>query len=73
MVVTRYQVCTTAVKLIFGDELFKQSNIPQLTEVLAELPNQPMTVTSEHVHTLEKFSVKNYSPKKVNTNSLTDK
>ena len=59
-------------KTLFWDELFKQPNIPQLLEVFAELSNQPMAVTSEHVDILEKFLVKVYYPKKVNMNSLTD-
>ena len=56
-------------KTHFWDELFKQPNIPQLLEVFAELLNQPMAVTSEHVDILEKFSVKAYYPKKVNEQS----
>ena len=56
-------------KTHFWDELFKQPNIPQLLEVFAELLNQPMAVTSEHVDILEKFSVKAYYPKKVNAQS----
>ena len=59
-------------KTLFWDELFKQPNIPQLLEVFAELSNQPMAGTSEHVDILEKFLVKVYYPKKVNMNSLTD-
>ena len=54
------------------DELFKQPNIPQLLDVFAELSNQPVAVTSEHVDILEKFLVKVYYSKKVLTNSLTD-
>ena len=45
-------------KTLFWDELFKRSNIPQLLEGFAELSNQPMAVTSEHVDILEKFLVK---------------
>ena len=60
------------IKTHFWDELFKQPNITQLLEVFAELSNQPMAATSEHVDVLEKFLVKVYYPKKVNTNSLTD-
>ena len=56
-------------KTHFWDELFKQPNIPQLLEVFAELLNQPMAVTSEHVDILEKFLVKAYYPKKVNAQS----
>ena len=59
-------------KTHFCEELFKQPNIPQLLEVFAELSNQPMAVSSEHVDILEKFLVKVYYPKSVNTNSLTD-
>ena len=56
----------------FWDELFKQLNIPQLFEVFAELSNQAMLITSEHVDISEKFLLKVYCPKKLNTNSLTD-
>ena len=56
-------------KTHFWDKLFKQPNIPQLLEVFAELSNQPMAVTSEHVDILEKLSVKVYYSKKVNANS----
>ena len=59
LAVTRHQVC------IF-------SNVSQFLEVSAELSNQPIAVTSEHVNILEKFLVKVYYPKKVNTNSLTN-
>ena len=59
-------------KTHFWDELFKQPNIPQLLQVFAELSNQPMAITSEHVDILEKFLVKVYYLTKVNTNSLTD-
>ena len=45
-------------KTLFWDELFKRFNIPQLLEGFAELSNQPMAVTSEHVDILEKFLVK---------------
>ena len=41
-------------------------------DVFAELSNQPMAVTFEHVDNLEKFLVKVYCPKKVNMNSLSD-
>ena len=59
-------------KTHFWDELFKQLNVPQLLDVFAELSNQPMAVTFEHVDNLEKFLVKVYCPKKVNMNSLSD-
>ena len=41
-------------------------------EVFAELSNQTMAVTSEHVDILKKFLVRFCYPKKVNTNSTTD-
>ena len=42
-------------KTRFWDELLKQPNILHLLEVFAELSNQPMAVTSEHVDILETF------------------
>ena len=42
-------------KTHFWDEFLKQPNILQLLEVFAELSNQPMAVTSEHVDILETF------------------
>ena len=56
-------------KTHFWDELFKQPNIPQFLEVFAELSDQPVAVTYEHVGILEKFLMKVYYPKKVNMNS----
>ena len=45
-------------KTNFWNELFKQPNVPQFFEVVVELSNQLMAVTSEHVDILEKFLVK---------------
>ena len=59
-------------KIHFWDKLFKQPNIPKLLEVFAELSNQTMAVTSEHVDILKKFLVRVCYLKKVNTNSITD-
>ena len=63
-VVTRYPVCTTVVKLIFG---MNYSNSRIFLNSWRYFQNSPinLTVTSEHVDILDKFLVEVYYAKKV--------